>query len=520
MPAVREVEHKFQVHGLYRLPELVDGELISSVDEQDTVEQETKYYDTPDLRLAREGITLRRRTGGHDAGWHLKLRVPDESPGVRDELRVPLTDGADGTPPTELLDVVRPITRRDPVDVVVTLRTTRTTNVVRDASGRIVAELVDDLVRVVDDSGRPVAQFRELEVEERDGVAPRLVEQLVEKLTGSGAVAGEMVSKAVRALGPQASAPSEVPEPADVGPGEPVRDAVRAYLARHTRALRAADLAYRRDPEAGAEPVHDMRVAIRRLRSGLRFFRPLVDRTWADELRDELKWAGKGLGELRRLDVLIARLERQAQAVPADLRTDDLSHIVLGRSHEEREQARAEVRALLSADRYVDLHAQLVSASNAPPTTDAAEQPGREALPALVRKAWKRLAKRAKAALDADAAESSGGPGASDDDWHQVRIAAKRARYAAEAVAPVLGSDAKALARQVERVTDALGEQQDAADAIRAIRELTASADAPASFTLGFLYGAEQERIATVRRRFTQLWPKVRRRKWRRWLTS
>jgi hypothetical protein len=82
----------------------------------------------------------------------------------------------------------------------------------------------------------------------------------------------------------------------------------------------------------------------------------------------------------------------------------------------------------------------------------------------------------------------------------------------------VLGGEAAAFARKMEKVTEILGEQN-AADAGAAIRELATSADAAASFTVGVLYAAERERVAATRRRFATLWPKVSRRKWRRWLT-
>jgi hypothetical protein len=92
---VREVEHKFRVHGLYRIPELVSSGLVSRVDDHGVIEPETAYYDTSELRLVREGMTLRRRTGGHDDGWHLKLQVPGAEAEVRDELRLPLTPGVE-----------------------------------------------------------------------------------------------------------------------------------------------------------------------------------------------------------------------------------------------------------------------------------------------------------------------------------------------------------------------------------------------------------------------------------------
>jgi inorganic triphosphatase YgiF len=515
--AVREVEHKFRVHGLYRLPDLTGSEFVSSIDDMGSVELDTTYYDTPDLRLVREGMALRRRSGGPDEGWHLKLAVPDAAAEVRDELRLPLDAGTPQAPPAQLLDLVRSVLRHRPVQPVATLRTTRHVRHVLDASGRRSAELVDDSVQVIDGSGQASARFRELELELAEDAPTELVEDVIAILHESGAVSGEFVSKAVRALGPQASAPPEVPEPDDVGPDEPASAAVQAFIALHTRAFRAADLNFRRDPEGPWDAVHKMRVAARRLRSGLRVFRPLLDREWADVLRTELRWAAKGLGELRELDVLIARLEERMAALPADAVPEDPATTVLGRTREERSQAQARVAVLLSSDRFVDLHERLVTAAAKPPTTEQASLPASEALPPLVRKAWKRLAKRAKTVLD-DESELPGG--APDDEWHQVRIAAKRARYAGEAVAPVLGRDAERFARQMEKVTEILGEHQDAADAGVAIQDMAANADAPASFTLGVLYAAERDRVASTRREFATLWPKVSRRKWRRWFAT
>jgi CHAD domain-containing protein len=517
VPAVREVEHKFRVHGLYRVPELTETELVSAVEDRGAVELETVYYDTPDLRLVREGMTLRRRTGGHDDGWHLKLAVPDAAAEVRDEMRLPLDAGEPQEPPAALLDLVRPVIRGSPVHPVATLRTTRTVYGVRDATARQVAELVDDTVRVIDGSGQPSAQFRELELEVSDQAPVEVVTYVVGALNESGAVTGEFISKAVRALGPQASAPPEVPEPDEVGPDDPAGAAVQAFIALHARALRAADLAFRRDPEGPWDAVHKMRVAARRLRSGLRVFRPLLDREWADELREELRWAARSLGQLRELDVLIARLEDRLAALPDEAVPDDPATSVLGQTREQRNEARARVAVLLTSDRFVDLHERLVAAAAKPPATEAAETPAGTALPPLVRKAWKRLAKRAEAVLEDETALPGGAP---DEEWHQARIAAKRARYAGEAVAPVLGTEAKRFAEQMEHVTEVLGEHQDAADAGVAIQAMAANADAPASFTLGVLYAAERERVTTTRREFADVWPKVSRPKWRHWFET
>ncbi|HET6755219.1 MAG TPA: CYTH and CHAD domain-containing protein [Jiangellaceae bacterium] len=514
VPTVREVEHKFRVHGLYRVPDMTRADVVTDVEDHGIVELETVYYDTPDLRLIREGMNLRRRTGGPDEGWHLKIKVPEAAEEVRDELRLPLDAGEPQAPPSELLDLVCAVVRHSLVHPVVTLRTTRHVRHVLDADGRPAAELVDDTVQVINGSGQASAQFRELEL---SGAPPELVDHVVTQLDQSGAVSGEFISKPVRALGTRAVAAPEVPEPDEVGADEPASAAVQAFIALHTRALRAADLVFRRDPDGPWDAVHKMRVAARRLRSGLRVFRPLLDREWADELRDELRWAAQGLGELRELDVLIARLEERMAALPDDAVPEDPTVTVLGRTRERQKEARARVAVLLSSDRYIDLHERLVVAAAKPAFTEAAAAPASEALPPLVRKAWKRLAKRAKAVLDDESALPGGAP---DDEWHQARIAAKRARYAGEAVAPVLGAEAKAFAEQMERVTEILGEHQDAADAGAAIQAMAANADAPASFTLGVLYAAEREGVTATRREFARLWPKVSRPKWRRWLAT
>ncbi|MCZ1009998.1 CYTH domain-containing protein [Streptomyces lydicus] len=86
---VREIERKYEVDGGAQLPDLAGVDRVATVAEAGVEELDARYYDTPDQRLAVDAITLRRRTGGRDAGWHLKLPV---APGVRDEVRAPLSD--------------------------------------------------------------------------------------------------------------------------------------------------------------------------------------------------------------------------------------------------------------------------------------------------------------------------------------------------------------------------------------------------------------------------------------------
>ena len=168
------------------------------------------YWDTSDLRLAREGITLRHRSGeGADKdGWHLKLpsctgpQVPDASTVSRDELA--RTAAAETPIPDELRDLVLPWSRTAVLGPVATLVTQRTAYLLRDAAGNALVELTDDLVSVLS-SGHVAGRFREIEVEDRGG-GLAAIEAVGGRAAGAAArSAASSCPKVVRALGPQAT---------------------------------------------------------------------------------------------------------------------------------------------------------------------------------------------------------------------------------------------------------------------------------------------------------------------------
>src|SRR3954447_12170520 len=97
---VREIERKYEADDDTQLPDLAGIDRVATVVEQGVETLDALYYDTAGRHLAADGVTLRRRTGGKDAGWHLKLPV---APGVRDEVRAPLS----GALPAELTALVR-----------------------------------------------------------------------------------------------------------------------------------------------------------------------------------------------------------------------------------------------------------------------------------------------------------------------------------------------------------------------------------------------------------------------------
>ena len=314
----------------------------------------------------------------------------------------------------------------------------------------------------------------------------------------------------VRALGPAAAAAPDVPAPpARLRKKAPAADLVRAHVATQVRALRAADLGVRRGHD---DAVHQTRVAARRLRSGLRVFRPLLDRDQADDLRAELAWLAGELGGARDGEVLAARLRGAVGDLSPEVDGAGAAAVLDETSAAATGQGRTVAMAAVASDRYLVLLDRLVETATTPPTTPEAERPSGEVLPALVSKAWRRLSREAEVLrLDDE-----------DDAWHEVRKSAKAARYAAEAVRPALGKPAKRLARQVERVTELLGEHQDAAVAATELARLAAGpqVDARAAFGLGVLYAAQRDDVTTAREEFLRLWPEVSHREHRGWLKA
>ena len=511
--ANREVEAKFRVHPSFRLPDLVD-QRTAVVSTTGPIEQTLSavYWDTADLRLAREGITLRHRSGEGDAdGWHLKLPVgdsgiPDTGVGVRDEIH-------DASPPScvpeALRDLIAIYLRSAVIGPVATLRTKRSVYVLTGADAQPLAELTDDAVSVLS-QGHVAVRFREIEVEDRGG-GVSTIDEVGMVLRAAGAVAGEFVPKVVRALGPQATAPADPPPPGPVSLDDTTRAVVQAVLRRYVRNFMRRDLDVRRGRSDG---VHQMRVAARRLRSALKTFRPVLDRAWADSLREELAWVADELGVARDAEVMLARLERELDDLPDDLVVGPVRARIESVVGAELERGTTGTAELLRSDRYMALAERMVAAAWDPMTTDAAEVKAADVVPKLLHDAWRRLDRRARRVLSSKGTDD-------DHDWHQARIAAKQARYALEAVTPLYGGKAKKLATAAEEVQELLGEHQDAVVTGEVIRRLaTAPRGGSVSFTLGLLYARQQRAIERTRTVFPKMWKPLADVRRRRWLTA
>lgn len=496
-----ETEVKFAAHASFRIPAFEEDPFVATVEKLPDQDLKATYYDTVDLRLARSGITLRHRTGEGDAsGWHLKLPVDDGR--TRNELHF---SGGARVVPAEVIDLVTAYVRREKVVAVETMQTRRRRWLLIGGDERPLAELSDDEVSVVQ-RGRVVTRFRELELEKRDAKKAAFG-SLISTLKEAGASESEPIPKVVRALGPRATAPSDLPVSQAFARDSTGADLVRGSLTRGLERLVHNDPRMR---QGEVEGVHQMRVAARRMRSDLGTFSMLVDRLWAGQLKDELRWLGDSLGRVRDLDVLRERLEASAEGSGSALIP------FFNRLADEHGAAREELRAAMASSRYRDLLDRLIDAARLPILTEASDERASHLAPRLVAPVWQKLKKRARA-LDATSPE---------EDWHEVRIKAKRARYAAEAVLPALSGaslkGARRFATAAATVQETLGGLQDAAVAQEMISSCLKDAgnDPVLHFAAGRLYEKESMAAAHSRASFGKAWAKLDRRKSLLWLTN
>jgi inorganic triphosphatase YgiF len=190
-----EIEQKFDVDTGFERPSF-DGLDGVSADPPVLYLLSATYYDTADGRLAANKITLRRRTGGTDEGWHLKLPA---GAGARREIRAPLA-ASEGEVPDELASRVAEVTEGQSMSPIAILETERTVVTLRGRDGQMVAEVADDVVtaRRLPEHGEPL-RWREIEVEV-PSAAPPLQRAAADTLLAAGAWPAGHASKLARVL--------------------------------------------------------------------------------------------------------------------------------------------------------------------------------------------------------------------------------------------------------------------------------------------------------------------------------
>jgi CHAD domain-containing protein len=288
-------------------------------------------------------------------------------------------------------------------------------------------------------------------------------------------------------------------EPVTIDPSATPVDHVRASLDQRLRALLAHEPGTRTGEDI--EDLHQMRVAVRRMRATLKAARPLLDAAWSDDLRAELGWLGGALGPVRDLDVLLLRLHREIASLPADEQNAGVA--LLDALERERTTARATMLEALTAPRYFGLLERLAETVSAPLPTPAPGDAPRPALVDLVRAEARKLRRAVEKA----------GDDPPDEVLHALRIRGKRVRYTGELVAPSLrgtpaGKQVKRLLSATTALQEVLGDHQDACVAEQRIRGLLAGLDVTPDtvFVAGRLVERETHRAAEKRREWRGAW--------------
>ena len=518
------METKYVADDSFELPPLTElvagadgrsnGE-VAPVVKSEPVRQQlaATHFDTADLRLAAAGLTLRRRTGGDDAGWHLSGPA---GRGARSEARLPLGRGV-RTVPKSLQQMVWAQTLGSALRPSAEIVTDRTVHRWVDATGHIVAEVADDRVTArrllptegLGDAATAATSWREIEVDLAEG-ADDLLSAVDDRFRKQGLSEASSASKLMQVL--------DLPRrdrPGSAGDGEltvtsPAGDVLLAHLREQVRQVRTQDLPVRLDaPDA----VHKMRVASRRLRSALTTFRPLVAADVARSLGGELKWLAGELGAARDAEVMRDRV-RTAVETQGDVgRVGPVATVADAELGEAYRAAHDRVLSELDGERYHALLAALDGLVTSPPLTDRAAAKAGKTLPRLVARSYTKVRRIVEAAdATSDGAER-------EELLHDARKAAKRARYAAESVSRVFGADAVAFAEAMEAVQEALGEHQDSVLTRQRLRELARhTSSTEAAFLYGRLHALEEAGAAQTQRHVDAAWKAAGRKRLHRWL--
>ncbi len=353
-----ERELKLALPGRFSIPPLTLGDAELDVEPLADLNLRATYYDTPDLRLARHGVTLRYRTGEEGGPtWTLKLPVSVSGKSLeRNELHFA---GPGREPPLAARTLLTAYARTAPLVAVATLRTRRRRmHLLEPDVPAPLAELAIDEVSVVE-GRRVVSRFRELEVEDLRGNLE--LDRLTDQLMAAGATGAEPIPKVVRALGSRATAPPDVHR-IELDPDATLADALGASIADALHRL------VQHDPLArmgDVEGVHQVRVAFRRLRSDLRTLGDAVDPVWRARVEPQLRSTGGALAAARDLDVLEEHLRGEVgRSKPVAPLFRDLD--------KRRESAQADLRAALEDPSYPMLMEELVAAAEHPPAGPSA----------------------------------------------------------------------------------------------------------------------------------------------------
>jgi CHAD domain-containing protein len=489
---------------------------------------EAVYYDTADMALHRHGVALRRRTGGADDGWHVKLRET----GGRHEAQFPLADEAPEQMPDVVQRLVEGATGGQPLHPIATLRTTRRVLSVTDAAGEQVGEVAIDDVEAVDERARAPRTWSEWEVELTDATISeehqdRIFTAVEQALFAAGGRASTSEAKILRALGLEdgngadgltgladedpVTAAAQETGPASGQPGagnkaghkadqqDTGADVLVTVLGQLAEQLVRWDLKVRLDvPDA----VHQMRVTSRSLRSLLKAAAPYFTGDAARELDVRLRELARALSGARDAEVTAELLPARVAAL--DGKVNPVAAEVLQHTAEQQAHAAtATVRGDLSNPKHLRLLADVQAFAADPPLSEKCRKvSARKACDKMLRRALHKVQRAGARGVEAEDTGAEADLEHRLEHLHEVRKDVKRVRYVNAALKRSGFTPGKATAHaaaDAKAHQEALGEIMDAG-VVAGWLERTAQAyqgTGEDRYAVGVLHGAELAAVRT-----------------------
>ncbi|MGW9552570.1 CYTH and CHAD domain-containing protein [Citricoccus zhacaiensis] len=515
-----EIERKYDVDGQASLPRLNGVGGVAQVRYRPPMALEAIYFDTAARDLSANNVTLRRRTGGTDAGWHVKIGKGER----RLELHSPLgkDDAADVSAgpvtvsvPARILDLVQVHVRGKQLVPIARLNTLRSVVDLLDGQGRRLAEVSDDQVAAMAVGFRAesrVQHWREWEVEVVDAglvaasaggtdafldAVGQVLQPAGARPSGVGSKVEKVVGKAVDPLDPRVPLAGTGTTEDHDGGAPAVRGVLAATVRAQLKILKGWDPLVRRDVE---DSVHQFRVACRTLRSLLQTYAPLLEADATDAAIRDLRKLGKLLSVARDAEVVRDQVQEKVAALPGGSQ-GAIAGMIPGKT----------VKRLrgVKAERYEAAHAQQVKRMRSSWYFEVLDRLDAFALtlplnPELTEGDTAAAAMVPLATAQVDSVLALAAAVGSEQDqarridlMHEVRKEAKRLRYAVKAVQDATGLDlgAELVARMktAKKLQEALGEHRDSVmfqEHVLATSEVAARKGED-TFGYGVLFAAE-----------------------------
>jgi inorganic triphosphatase YgiF len=456
----------------------------------------TTYFDTPRHDLARRGLSLRVRRAGKERIQAVKADGDGGAAMARGEWEWPVAQETPdlglvaGTPVAEALasEIDRSL---EPVVVTDIVRTKR----IVEWDGAVIEAALDAGSIEAGDSSEPI---HELELELRKG-APGALFRLALALHAATPLSVEVESKAARGYRLKDGSPpqAEKPKPSILDPKVRATDGLNHVIAGalgHLLLNRAAALAGDR------EGIHQVRVAIRRVRSALMLFEPRLEPHALSLFQDELKRLGRAIGEARDWDVFCADI---LPAAFDGTENTQLGELIRDAAEARRHEADAACTREIRSPSFTALILGLAAWTEA----------GREQRTLLGdRRLDRRLSRIAPALVDrlSSKVQKRGralGPGASPETLHPLRKSAKKLRYAVEFLASLYPKkDAKRFVKRLKALQKSLGVINDGATAIRLAEELARGGRLELGVPIGALAASRKNASAQAMRKLDKQW--------------